>query len=117
MKQCARCGKLDTHDIFFTIRDANNEYVFCPNCAIIAASDGIVLMPNKELHDDVTGKAGAVEFVSKNERYVLAPKRMLRLIEHRLWKKEVLALREKFGEHPYMLHEDFYAEDGSHFNY
>ena len=110
--KCNGCNK-DYGRIMITLNDAAGSKSYCPNClAVMVCNDELSFVNNPNLIDDVTGKPGAVEFVAYNERYVLESKRMLRLISHSLRRREALKLIEKYGDDKYMLHDDFYDENG-----
>lgn len=93
------------------ITDANGSRFFCPNCLAFSCHDmSLVNIPN--LQDDITGKPGAVVFEAYKERYQLDAECMRRLISHSLKPHEVLALRKKYGAEVFMLHDDFYDDEG-----
>ena len=111
--KCENCKK-ECDAIMIKIKDAVRELNLCPNClAISFLENEISFLNDPNLVDDITGKPGAVEFVSHNERYVLERRAMMRLISHNLKKNEYLVLAKKYGADKYMIHDDFYAEDGT----
>lgn len=113
MKECMYCG-FSYEPIIISLRDANGVRHMCPNCIAAKVSEGIIkFTPIEELVDDITGIPGAVEFTSGSEHYILAPKAMLRLLAHNLQPNEWLALSKKYDPCNYMLHDDFYDEDGN----
>lgn len=97
------------------ITDANGRKTYCPNCLLLGALNGeIAAMENSDSFIcDVSGKPGAILYDSLNERYVLEKSILERLVFRNLKKKEYRKLAEKYGPSCYMLHEDFYAEDGT----
>lgn len=110
---CSRCNR-DYGDIEVTLTDAYQSTTFCPNCLLIAFQENeIAFLNNMNWYDDISGKRGAVEYRSGKERYMLERRAMMRLISRNLRKKEWSALVEKHGANQYMLHSDFYAEDGT----
>lgn len=109
---CEKCQK-DYGKIIIRLRDKNGEQTFCPNCLAFTVSNGDLKIENdKTLRDDVTGKFGAVEYCSLNERYTLEKETMIRLICKNLTPEEWFALKEKYGADKFELHDDFYDEDG-----
>ena len=111
---CQCCGWVKFPPILKVLRDGAGKRVLCPNCTAILIAGGELSFENDlGLTDDITGKPGAVEYVSGDERYALERHTMKRLLAHNLTKEEWLALSRKYGADQYMLHEDFYAEDGT----
>lgn len=113
MNNCKRCGR--SGDIInITLRDAKGEVTFCPNCMAIAFLENEISFTNDpKLIDDVSGRPGAVEFVSHDEKYHLEKQTMMRLISYNLKRHEYLILADKYGTDKYMLHDDFYWNDGT----
>ena len=109
---CMKCNR-DYGDVEVVLTDACGPRTYCPNCLLVAfQEDELDLVNNDNWYDDVSGKRPAIEYRSKNERYMLEYKRLIRLISRRLMKREWLALVNKYGFDKYMLHSDFYAPDG-----
>lgn len=112
--RCWRCGWDKFLPVLNKLTDGAGRKVLCPNCtAILIAERELSFENDPKMNDDITGKTGAVEYMSGDERYVLECETMLRLLAHNLTKEEWKALTRKYGENQYMLHEDFYAEDGT----
>ena len=110
---CCKCG-FDKDNINITIRDAKGETTYCPNCLASAYLDNALSLENiPDVIDDVTGEAGAVEFIAEGEYYALEAETMLRLIACELDQDEYLALAQKYGTECFMIHSDFYCEDGT----
>lgn len=111
---CDVCKK-SYGSIEVTIIDASNKKNYCPNCLLIRGLDGeIAAMENSDSFIcDVSGKPGAILYDSLGERYVLERSVLERLIFRNLKRKEYRKLIEKYDPSNYMLHEDFYAEDGT----
>jgi hypothetical protein len=108
---CFGCNKHYSM-IMNIIFDSSGSRFYCPNCM----SQEAYTMPLEnldELHDDVTGEPGAVVFMAYKEVYVLEAERMRRLIKHELFPEEALALRKKYGESCFMIHDDFYDDEGN----
>lgn len=108
------CG-CDSESILVSLTDAGKERIMCPNCIAKALKKNkISFKGNMNLVDDVTGIHGAVKFqcLGTSEQYTLTPRRMLRLLAHDLCPNEWKVLSEKYGTHNFMLHSDFYTEDG-----
>lgn len=113
LKRCTSCG-YSNESILTHLIDANEEKCLCPNCVAVAVADGTIkLEANEALCDDVTGEIGAVVFINGNERYILTPRRMIRLLAHDLRAYEWQALAAKYGANQFMLHDDFYTEEGN----
>lgn len=113
LKRCTSCG-YSNESILTHLIDANEEKCLCPNCVAVAVANGTIkLEANETLCDDVTGEIGAVVFINGNERYILAPRRMIRLLAHNLRAYEWQALAAKYGANQFMLHDDFYTEEGN----
>lgn len=94
------------------IVDGNGTRFYCPNC-MAQEADTMPLTNLPDLDDDVTGKPGAVAFMAYKEVYTLEAERMRRLIKHALSPEEVLALCMKYGADSFMLHDDFYDDEGN----
>ena len=117
---CKRSMPVDIH-----ITDADGVKVLCPNHIIAEMAVGrLKLKPVAHLKDELQGKSGAVHLVASGgkEDYTLNPDTMRRLINHGLYKAEwrgLAKLRIEQGKAsgywdlPYMLHSDFYSEDGT----
>jgi hypothetical protein len=113
LKRCTSCG-YSNESILTHLIDANEEKCLCPNCVAVAVANGTMkLEANEALCDDVTGEIGAVVFINGNERYALTPRRMIRLLAHDLRAYEWQALANKYGANQFMLHDDFYTEEGN----
>lgn len=113
LKRCTSCG-YSNESILTHLIDANEEKCLCPNCVAVAVANGTMkLEANEALCDDVTGEIGAVIFINGNERYTLTPRRMIRLLAHDLRAYEWQALANKYGANQFMLHDDFYTEEGN----
>lgn len=112
MAKCEKCG-YPVESIVTTFVDKNKEQHLCPNCYTSAAyHKELVFEDNPEFICDVTGRAGAVKYLTRDEHYTLSTPIMLRLVEHNLTPEEYFKLIGKYGEHSYMLHDDFYTENG-----
>ena len=109
---CIKCGK-EYPRIEITLQDKNGERTFCPNClAISYFNDELKLENDEQLICDITNKKGAIIFESYDEHYILEKDIMLRLIAHNLKPEEYFVLCKKYSENNYMLHDDFYTEEG-----
>ena len=109
---CIRCHK-NLGSLENKIIDYNGERSYCPNCLAIAYfNEELNLVNSDDFVCDIKQKKGAIKFVSERENYILNKKTMLRLISHNLKPDEYLKLVEKYGSHGYMIHDDFYTEDG-----
>ena len=121
---CDFCGKNISVD--YVVADGHGRRRVCPNHLLgFCATGRLILTPDRSLKDELTGANGAVMLQSVAfgaEQYVLSPDSMYRLINHSLYKKEwqglVRNLRRKgifsgYEELPYLLHLDFYTEDGT----
>lgn len=96
------------------ITDAVKVLNLCPNCvAKYFLENKFSFINNQSWIDDVTGKPGAVRYSCGNEDYYLERHAMMRLVSHNLRKHEYLALAKKYGADKFMLHDDFYWEDGT----
>lgn len=86
MKKCDVCGKQNGRvPINIIIKDGIKETVYCPNCMTRAFLENKLNFVNDpSLIDDITGQAGAVEYIATQEHYVLEKEAMLRLISHSL---------------------------------
>lgn len=113
MKKCEQCG-YDKSIVNITIRDFAGEITLCPNCLATAfLNNKLHFMDNASLICDVTGERGAVEFMAYDEYYCLSSNVMMRLISHNLKPHEYFALAKKYGANKFMIHDDFYLEDGT----
>ena len=112
--RCGNCEKDYDVNIIIKLKDKMGEQSFCPTClALMVYNNDLYLENDISLKDDVTGKWGAVEYLSGDEHYVLEKGTMIRLICHNLKKDEYLILTKKYGSDKFQLHDDFYLEDGS----
>lgn len=113
MKKCEKCG-YEHDNIIITLKDAVKERHLCPNCVAYSFLENeLSFINDHNLVDDISGKPGAVEFVSNNERYCLEKRTMMRLLSYNLQRHEYLILVNKYGSDKFMLHEDFYWNDGT----
>ncbi len=111
--KCEKCSFTHEH-IIVEITDAVKTIHLCPNCVAVSfLGNELSFINHPDFVDDVTGKHGAVRYVCGDEEYFLERRAMMRLISHNLRKNEYLVLAKKYGSHKYMLHEDFYLEDGT----
>ena len=111
--KCEKCSF--THEaIIVEITDGVKTIRLCPNCVAVSfLNNELSFINNPDFVDDITGKPGAVKYSCADEEYFLERRSMMRLISHNLKKQEYLALAKKYGSHKYMIHEDFYWEDGT----
>lgn len=113
---CMLCGESTVVDIM--IIDKNSSRVYCPNCIYRALSYGLLnLCDNPMLTDDITGEEGAILYVTHEEEYCLNKNTMKRLIYHNLTPDEWKILHKKYveptGTFKFMLHDDFYDDEGN----
>lgn len=112
MKNCEKCG-FDKVYINTCLKDKNGEITLCPNCrTALAATGELKLKNNPEKTCDITGKPGAVEFISGDEYYCINAAAMKRLLLYKLKPSEYLILAKKYGADKFMLHDDFYLANG-----
>lgn len=110
---CERCGCSIAH-VVITLTDGVRSQMLCPNCIAYGILDNkISFTNNPNFADDITGKPGAVKFEAYGESYTLEKRTMMRLLAHSLQPKEYKALAKKYGTDKYMIHDDFYDEDGN----
>lgn len=112
---CMLCGESTIVDIM--IIDKNSSRIYCPNCIQKALAYNMLnLCNNPDLTDDITGKHGAILYVTHKESYCLNRDTMKRLITHRLTPEEWKILYDKYvkptNSFMFMLHDDFYDEEG-----
>lgn len=106
---------MDTKYILEELTFNGKRVCLCPNCMAMAYLDGYLetfLEDDESLICDVTGKPGAIHFFSEGETYNLEKEIMLRLIARNLHSDEYKKLVEKYGPHKFLLHDDFYTENG-----
>ena len=112
MQKCKNC-KCEAQILLIKLTDTNSTETYCPNCLALAFCENkLNFQNNPNFIDDITGKPGAVKFESNDESYSLEKETMLRLISYNLKPNEYFALADKYGNDKYMLHDDFYTEDG-----
>ena len=112
MKKCNICN-YNVEPILIELTDANSTVVYCPNCLVKAYCDDTLSLTNSDaITDDITEKPGAITYKSNDEIYNLEKKTMLKLISYNLNPREYQALCEKYSPSNYMLHDDFYTNDG-----
>lgn len=111
---CILCGQ--SHLVDIMIIDKNSSNVYCPNCIIRATLHNFINLCNHpQLKDDITGEPGAILFITQNEQYCLNRQTMQRLILKNLTAEEWNVLHDKYGNNrfAFMIHEDFYDEEGN----
>lgn len=113
---CMLCGESTVVDIM--IIDKDSSRIYCPNCIYRALyNKSLNLCNNSNLRDDITGEYGAILYVTHKEEYCLKRDTMIRLICHNLKPEEWKALTKKYveptGTFKFMLHEDFYDDEGN----
>lgn len=113
MAKCSECGT--NRELNVTMTDANGSKVFCRCCLAIREQNANepTFVNSSELIDDITGQPGAVKYEAINESYTLDAAAMRRLIFLNLRPDEWHALVKKYDEYQFMLHEDFYDEEGN----
>lgn len=112
-KRCQFCGYNKTLSIISHIIDKDGEQIICPNCSVKKILDGTLkFKDNPDFIDDITGKPGAVKYFDAYSGYVLNSKTLTRLLKYNLLPNEYKILAKKYSPHDFMLHEDFYNEDG-----
>lgn len=113
--ECQRCG-IANNDIVSTFSANGEDHSFCPNCMMLSYASGYLEKTLKEdprIIDDITHEPGAIMFTCKDEMYKLNKKAMLRLVAKNLTPEEYQILSEKYGNHGYMIHDDFYDPEGN----
>ena len=113
---CMICGKSTIVDVM--IIDGNTSRIFCPNClGMLTYTNRIKFIEHPDIRDDIEDTYGAVIYVDCDESYKLKADTLKRLILHNLKPNEWKALHKKYIEEPtkfkFMLHEDFYDEEGN----
>jgi len=110
---CMFCG--NTNPVLkIEITDKYGTIEYCPNClCLYAYNNGIDFVESPFFKDDITNTYGAICYHSFDETYFLSLETLKRLVCHNLTKEEYRILVNKYGEHKFMLHDDFYLEDGT----
>jgi hypothetical protein len=94
------------------LRDNIKTLVLCKSCLSSEFINGrLSFVNNNELIDDISGRNGAVEFISDDERYCLDGKTMLRLISYNLQRHEYSILVRKYGNNMGLLRKELYWND------
>ena len=115
MKSCDRCHRTGNDKIHIVLRDAIGEKTLCLSCMALSFLEGELSFVNDQaLIDDISGKPGAVEFKSTNERYCLEKQAMMRLLSYNLKRHEYLILADKYGRDKFMLRNDVYWYDDNY---
>jgi len=112
---CDFCFK-DMGVIEQKISDGRNRTLsLCPNHVVTALFSGMLdFEPDPKLTCEITGQKGAVKYEDADATYILAPDIMLRLINLSLHKREYRKLiKNRNGKIPFLLHDDFYGDDGT----
>lgn len=112
---CMLCGKSYTVDIM--VIDKNSTRTFCPNCLTVATLNNTLMFENnKNIKDDITGEYGAILYIADREQYSVNRDTLRRLILCNLTPKEWNILNDKYvkphNTFRFLLHEDFYDDDG-----
>ena len=113
---CQLCGVSTIVDIM--IIDKDSSRIFCPNCLTAGIYNNYInFTNNNELKDDILGSYGAVAYITQNESYSLERATLRRLILHSLKPWEWKILHDKyvkpFNKFQFMLHDDFYDDEGN----
>lgn len=111
---CNTCG-LTIPQLLNNLSFNGNTLTYCPNCMCRAVADGSLaaqLQNDPNLIDDITGTSGAIKFSNDGETYCLNKDSMLRLLSYNLNPNEYIVLAQMYGDHNYMIHDDFYTDDG-----
>lgn len=114
MKTCQSC-RLHHENLIETLQFNDQIIEYCPTRRYIALLKGSLqeqLQNDSSLMDDVTGKPGAIRYNSKGETYCLEKDSMIRLLSHNLQPNEYMTLVQKYGSNQYLLHADFYTDEG-----
>ena len=110
---CERCGYKNPKGLINAITDAKRTITVCANClAEMYCFDELQFENNLNFKDDITGLPGAVKYQAIDECYFLEKETMYRLIARNLKPEEYFALVELYGTEYFLLHDDFYTEDG-----
>lgn len=110
---CKKCGYVNPKGLVNIIADAKRTIVVCANClAEMYYCDELQFENNMDFKDDITGLPGAIKYQAIDECYFLEKETMLRLIARNLRPEEYFALVKLHGEECFLLHDDFYTEDG-----
>lgn len=112
--KCKKCLRNIKDNIIVNIIDRNGVKSYCPNClSFELQTHNLNIAEDINLDCDITRQPGAVIYKSGDELYVLNKKSMLRLLSYNLTPDEYKILKDKAGDKfMYMLHDDFYTEDG-----
>ena len=113
--KCDICGIEEYPRILTRIIDKNKKQVLCPFCVTKGVLDGTLdtLEEDPGFVDDITGQNGAIKISNGDDEYSLNKETLLRLLGHCLTKAEYKILTEKYSEENYLLHEDFYDDEGN----
>jgi hypothetical protein len=111
--KCSNCGFRLAYGLV-KFEDKNGIQSLCLNCCIIKEMENALILENNEdFICEVSNKKGAVKYTCGNEVYILDKEIMHRLIRRHLKPEEYLKLSSNRTELTYMIHDDFYTEDGT----
>ena len=109
---CQFCRN-DNEILQIKITDKYGTTCYCPNCLAIHTYNNIInFVPNTDFIDDITKEPGAIRYEAYDESYTLNLETFKRLIRHNLTPEEYFTLCILYGENKYMIHDDFYTEEG-----
>jgi hypothetical protein len=110
---CDICGKnTDRVDITLTFNSAVQLRI-CPNCVVDVLAYQCFDFKDGIYTSEITGDSGAIMIdCQQGEVYYLTPDEAVRLLGHALMPDEWRTLAEKHGAESFMLHSDFYDENG-----
>ena len=111
--KCQKCMKEHNDNIIVKIVDKHKTYQYCPNCLLDEElNNNLNLKDDSDIKCEITGKPACI-YISGDEKYVLNSDIMHRLIRCNLEPEEYLTLiKTRQGKFSFMIHEDFYDEDG-----
>lgn len=110
---CDFC-KINT-GVDYIITSKNNKLMICPNCLTEEIFAGAFKIKKGNLESEISKSRTAVEITQQlptNEKYILTPQEAIRLFSHMLLPEEYKILTRTHPTSEYLLHEDFYDDDG-----
>ena len=113
---CDFCGNSLGFDYLDHIISGKSETIkICPNCVVSGVYYNTINFPEGNFISEISGAKNAIEIKEQisDETYYLSPNEAKRLFCHMLMPEEYNILLTNHDNREYMLHDDFYDEEGN----
>ncbi len=116
---CDICKKEDCFDLDYTVKDTCGHSIkICPNCVVMSIYQGDFEKLVKDFHSaphlsEISLVEADVIIADQKTEYYLTSSEAVRLLGHKLKRKEFIRLLGSgHTSEEYLLHDDFYDEEG-----